>query len=367
MESLSACLIVQNAERLLPIALESLGEMYDELIIVDGGSIDSTCDIAQQFDATLIHSPWPNSFAQQRNVYLDAVKTDWLFAIDSDEFIDLNTLHFLQQLKLNGEQFISELFFLPRCWISPQKLNQYISSSPHFPDGQARIFRPSGLRYQGRVHERPMGISKPHQMLEHLGLYHLDLFVNSIEQRQAKVTRYGAKNPQDGAADFYLPDENSLELTDWPIDSVLPAVADRLRQLDPNLPAIEPAFQVFGAQIRSSKTSYIIFPNWQNLTAAAFAEVVAVFEMTALETEPIDLYVAGEAGDRFVIATLINLLTELRLDLNLKMRRSSQIILISAKMQAGILALQPIKLTLNCEDVEAAAFTIDRLVAWSID
>lgn len=366
MESLSACLIVQNAERLLPIALESLGGIYDELIIVDGGSTDSTCDIAQQFGATLIHSPWPNHHAQQRNVYLDAVKTDWLFAIDSDEFIDLNTLHFLQQLKLNGEQLISELFFLPRCWISPHKLNQYISSSPHFPDGQARIFRPAGLRYQGRIHSHPVGISKPRQMLDHLGLYHLDLFVNSIEQRQAKVAKYGAENPQDGAAEFYLPDEDSLELTDWPIDSVLPAVADRLRQLEP-MPTVEPAFQVFNPQIRSSQTAYIIFPNWRNLTAAAFAEAVTVLEMVAAETEPIDLYVAGEAGDRFVNATLTNLLTELRLIHDVTMPRSSQIILISPKMQTEILALQPIKLTLSCEDVEAAAFTEDRLICWSID
>ncbi|NJL21427.1 MAG: glycosyltransferase family 2 protein [Leptolyngbyaceae cyanobacterium SM1_3_5] len=367
MESLSACLIVQNAEKLLPIALESLGEIYDELIIVDGGSIDSTCDIAQQFGATLIHSPWPEHHAQQRNVYLDAVKTDWLFAIDSDEFIDLNTLHFLQQLKLQGEQLISELFFLPRCWISPHKLNQYISSSPHYPDGQARIFRPAGLRYQGRVHSIPVGISKPRQMLDHLGLYHFDLFVNSIEQRQAKVAKYAAENPQDGAAEFYIPDQNSLKLSDWSIDSVLPAVADRLRQLDPNLPTVELPFRVFNAQARSSKTAYIIFPNWQHLTAAAFAEIAAILEMIALETEPIDLYVVGEAGDRFVTSTLSNLLSELRLVHDAVMPRSSQIILISPQMQAEILALQPNRLVLGYEDAEAAAFAEDRLICWAID
>jgi glycosyltransferase involved in cell wall biosynthesis len=40
MPSLSVCMMVQNAEKTLAIALESLDHVYDELIIVDGGSTE---------------------------------------------------------------------------------------------------------------------------------------------------------------------------------------------------------------------------------------------------------------------------------------------------------------------------------------
>jgi len=93
-------MMVQNRANLLPITLESLGGIYDELIVVDGGSTDRTCEICLEYGAKIIHSPWANDYAQQRNIYLKEVKTDWVFAIDSDEFIDKNTLYFLQLLKL---------------------------------------------------------------------------------------------------------------------------------------------------------------------------------------------------------------------------------------------------------------------------
>ena len=98
MPSLSVCMMVQNAEKTLTIALTSLANAYDELIIVDGGSTDKTCEIAAQYGARIIHSPWQGNHSQQRNIYLQEVKTDWVFVIDSDEFIDQKTLDFLQQL-----------------------------------------------------------------------------------------------------------------------------------------------------------------------------------------------------------------------------------------------------------------------------
>jgi len=95
MPGLSVCMMVQNAEKTLAISLESLDSVYDELIIVDGGSQDNTCEIALSYGARLIHSPWPGNHSEQRNMYLKEVKTDWVFVLDSDEFIDIKTRDFL--------------------------------------------------------------------------------------------------------------------------------------------------------------------------------------------------------------------------------------------------------------------------------
>ena len=92
LQTLSVCMMVQNSEKTLALALESLSEVYDDLIIVDGGSTDSTCQIALSYGAKIIYSRWKGNHAEQRNVYLKEVKTDWVFVIDSDEFIDKKTL-----------------------------------------------------------------------------------------------------------------------------------------------------------------------------------------------------------------------------------------------------------------------------------
>ncbi|MHC5727802.1 MAG: glycosyltransferase, partial [Nostoc sp.] len=125
MPSLSVCMMVQNSEKTLTVALESLANVYDKLIIVDGGSHDSTCDIALSYGATIIHSQWLGNHSQQRNVYLNAVNTDWVFVLDSDEFVNNQLVEFLQLIKLPHTQINTDNFWIPRKWITPFSKNHY--------------------------------------------------------------------------------------------------------------------------------------------------------------------------------------------------------------------------------------------------
>src|SRR6478672_10425159 len=153
MQSLTVCMMVQNVEKTLPIALESLGNIYDELIIVDGGSQDKTCEVASRYGARIIHSKWSGNHSQQRNIYLQEVKTDWVFVIDSDEFIDKPTKEFLHFIKQEGDSVDTDNFWFPRKWISPFSQKLYISSSPHCPDFQRRLFKyQKDVVYSGLVH-----------------------------------------------------------------------------------------------------------------------------------------------------------------------------------------------------------------------
>jgi glycosyltransferase involved in cell wall biosynthesis len=222
-------MMVQNAEKTLTIALTSLANAYDELIIVDGGSTDKTCEIAAQYGARIIHSPWQGNHSQQRNIYLQEVKTDWVFVIDSDEFIDQKTLDFLQQLKLNGSTAKTDNFWITRKWISPFSKNHYVSSPPHYPDWQRRIFRYNqSLTYSGQIHETIHGLTKPGETLLDLCVYHLDLLIKSESQRQEKVRIYSSVNEKDGMPHFYLPDIRQLTIDRWNPQSLLSQVKNLL-------------------------------------------------------------------------------------------------------------------------------------------
>ncbi|MCC3567089.1 MULTISPECIES: methyltransferase domain-containing protein [unclassified Microcoleus] len=231
-QTLSVCMIVQNSEKTLALALGSLGKIYDELIIVDGGSTDSTCEIALSYTARIIHSQWQGNHSQQRNIYLQEVKTDWVFVIDSDEFIDRKTLDFLQQLKLNGGTTKTDNFWITRKWISPFSKNHYISSDPHYPDWQRRIFRYNqSLGYSGQIHESIHGLTKPGETLLDLCVYHLDLLIKSESQRQKKVCIYSSVNEKDGMPHYYLPDIKQLTIHRWNYQSLLPKVKNLLDRM----------------------------------------------------------------------------------------------------------------------------------------
>ncbi|MGB6300615.1 MAG: glycosyltransferase, partial [Rivularia sp. (in: cyanobacteria)] len=252
MSSLSVCMMVQNAEKTLAIALESLGDIYDELIIVDGGSNDSTCDIALSYGAKVINSKWTGNHSQQRNMYLKYIQTEWIFVIDSDEFIDNQTKNFIKYIKSDEIKLNTDNFWLPRKWITPLSLNQYIISKPHCPDFQRRLFKyNSNVFYTGQIHESIQNLTDKGKSLPNLGIYHLDLFINSEEKRKQKVRKYSRLDPRDGGRHYYLPNIQNLEMENWNYEELSPPV----RQLLDNL---------VNSEIENSELNFIIPPEIKN-------------------------------------------------------------------------------------------------------
>jgi glycosyltransferase involved in cell wall biosynthesis len=214
-------MMVQNSEKTLAIALKSLANVYDELIIVDGGSNDSTCEIAQKYGATVIHSVWTGNHSQQRNVYLSYITTDWVFVIDSDEFVTKKVVDFLQSIKCNKINSNTDNFWITRKWISPLSKNNYITSKPHYPDFQRRLFKYNkNIFYEGQIYESIHHLMNQGECLPDLSIYHLDLFINSKEKRQEKIRKYSQLDPRSGARHYYLPNDKKLEVEQWDYEEI---------------------------------------------------------------------------------------------------------------------------------------------------
>ncbi|HXR55083.1 MAG TPA: glycosyltransferase [Acidimicrobiales bacterium] len=82
---LTAALIVRDEEAVLDECLASIHEVVDEIVVVDTGSVDATCETALRYGARLFRHRWNDDFAEARNVALDHAVGQWVLYIDADE------------------------------------------------------------------------------------------------------------------------------------------------------------------------------------------------------------------------------------------------------------------------------------------
>ena len=82
---LSLCMIVRDEAGMLPDFLRSVDGLWDELVVVDTGSVDSTVEILQQAGATVTHRLWDDDFSAARNAGLERATGEWVAFFDADE------------------------------------------------------------------------------------------------------------------------------------------------------------------------------------------------------------------------------------------------------------------------------------------
>ncbi|WP_010631893.1 CDP-glycerol glycerophosphotransferase family protein [Sporolactobacillus vineae] len=103
---ISLCMIVKNEESVLQRCLESVKDGVDEIVIVDTGSTDKTKEIAKQYTDKVYDYKWNDSFSEARNFAQSKATSEWILALDADEFVDhQNLLELRDELKENKNDF----------------------------------------------------------------------------------------------------------------------------------------------------------------------------------------------------------------------------------------------------------------------
>jgi glycosyltransferase involved in cell wall biosynthesis len=156
----SVGILTFNSAPTLRRALESVGE-FDDIVVCDGGSTDSTLDIAREFGASVIlqggefkHQDGRlKDFAGVRNQMLAAAKHDWFLYIDSDETASPGLVEDIRKITQKNTATGEPLVYkIPYGILMDGKEIKYSSS---FPGYQTRFFnKQSGARFYKPVHER---------------------------------------------------------------------------------------------------------------------------------------------------------------------------------------------------------------------
>ena len=80
---LSAVLITRNAAAQLDACLESVA-FADEIVVVDSGSSDGSCEIAARRGARVVQKEWMG-YGRQKRFAVDEARHHWVLCVDADE------------------------------------------------------------------------------------------------------------------------------------------------------------------------------------------------------------------------------------------------------------------------------------------
>jgi glycosyltransferase involved in cell wall biosynthesis len=144
---ISATIVALNEERNIARAIRSLG-CADEIIVVDSGSSDRTCEIAGGLGARIVLEPW-RGYAAQKNFAASKSTYEWILSIDADEELSPALASEIAALKNRP----------PECdgWRMPRLtryLGRWIRHSGWYPDRKLRLYHRDRADWQGEyVHE----------------------------------------------------------------------------------------------------------------------------------------------------------------------------------------------------------------------
>ena len=150
MSTLTALVITQNEADTIDACLKSVA-WADEIIVVDSGSTDQTCEIAHRYTDKVIVHAW-SGYSEQKNFGHTWVSSDWTLSIDADERVTPELRAEIQSVLAGA---ISDRAFdayrIPiRDWMFGKFVNY--GSWPH--QAHVRLYKSGCGMWMSAVHER---------------------------------------------------------------------------------------------------------------------------------------------------------------------------------------------------------------------
>ncbi|CAQ86448.1 MULTISPECIES: glycosyltransferase family 2 protein [Photorhabdus] len=145
---LSVVMITQNSADLIRDCLASVS-WADEIIVLDSGSSDDTCQIAQAMGAKIFsNTEWPG-FGRQRQLAQQYASGDYIFMIDTDERVTPELKASIQQVLNHADN--NKVYSCARRNLF---LGRFMKHSGWYPDRVLRLYARDRYQYNdNQVHE----------------------------------------------------------------------------------------------------------------------------------------------------------------------------------------------------------------------
>ncbi|MGM9428249.1 glycosyltransferase family 2 protein [Hydrogenophaga sp. MI9] len=192
---------IRNGKPTLCIGILTLNEAHriarcirsaafaDQVVVIDGGSGDQTCDIAREMGAQVHVCPDWQGFAEQRNRLISKVDADYVFFLDADEVIPEALASEIRAAVASGEHAVWRIYW------DQVAFGRTLHRMAKTEGGVWRLFRTDQLlRYEGVVHEHAVlrDPATPVRNFRHRLLHHSRETVYGGLLKMAQYAQLGA-------------------------------------------------------------------------------------------------------------------------------------------------------------------------------
>ncbi len=136
--SLSVVYAVHNEEANLARSLDSIQDLADELIIVDGASADNTVKIAKKYGARVIETTNKPIFHINKQMAMDEAKGEWTLQMDADEVVDDEMRKDIRRIVSLDPKETSAAYWLRRKNFF---LGKFLTKGGQYPDPVIRFYQ----------------------------------------------------------------------------------------------------------------------------------------------------------------------------------------------------------------------------------
>ena len=183
---LSATVVAQDEAERLGECIESVRGFCDEVLVVDGGSRDSTAQIAGRLGARVVQRPF-DDFARQHEFARSEARGEWILSIDADERAS-------PELAAAAAEAIGRSAAAYALPFKNHFRGVWLRHGGFWPDRHVRLFRKDRCRYDPArpVHEKLL-VDGSTERLDAPIVHHT---WGSLAQCLAKMERYGERAAQ---------------------------------------------------------------------------------------------------------------------------------------------------------------------------
>lgn len=187
---LSVALAVYNEESTLAACLDTIKDLADEIVIVDGSSTDATARVAAGYGAKVIKESNKTNFHINKQLAIDACSGDWILQLDADERVS-------SMLGKEIKAIIdSPLLGQPSAYYLKRRnyfLGRWMSKGGMYPDPVIRLFQKGKAKLpQKTVHEL-MSVDGPTKWLDEDLLHIADPTFSRYLKRSNRYTTLQAE------------------------------------------------------------------------------------------------------------------------------------------------------------------------------
>jgi glycosyltransferase involved in cell wall biosynthesis len=145
---LSVVIITFNEEANIARCLQALGDVADEVLVVDSFSTDGTMAICQAHGARVVQNAFLG-YVAQKNFATDQAQFDYVLQLDADEVLTNELRQSIREVKSNWQHAAYSLARLTNY------CGQWVRHGGWYPDRKLRLYDRRLGRWQGLLlHER---------------------------------------------------------------------------------------------------------------------------------------------------------------------------------------------------------------------